>query len=158
MYFPDLSISNLLSVFTLVMQRILNYYPNYPIHRLYFGKVEAPYHQLFHRCRGLCCCGRPVGESEKMEPTNSNLSCPNPRFFFPSSVPTIFPMVRPFADWVAPLPIIDSKWGEHSCCVLASPHLTVCVPPSKSHSPIHELMRTNGVRTKTCAQMELNPQ
>ena len=25
------------------MQRILNYYPNYPTHRLYFGEVETPY-------------------------------------------------------------------------------------------------------------------
>ena len=35
-------IVNLLSVFYLV-QRILNYYPNYPNHRLYFGEVETPY-------------------------------------------------------------------------------------------------------------------
>ena len=33
---------NLLSVFVLV-QRILNYYPNYPTRRLYFGEVETPY-------------------------------------------------------------------------------------------------------------------
>ena len=25
------------------MQRILNYYPNYPTHRFYFGEVETPY-------------------------------------------------------------------------------------------------------------------
>ena len=25
------------------MQRILNYYPNYPTHHLYFGEVERPY-------------------------------------------------------------------------------------------------------------------
>ena len=25
------------------MQIILNYYPNYPTHRLYFGEVETPY-------------------------------------------------------------------------------------------------------------------
>ena len=39
---PDLSIVNLLSVYVLV-QRILNYYPNYPTHRLYFGEVETSY-------------------------------------------------------------------------------------------------------------------
>ena len=39
---PDLSIVNLLSFFVLV-ERILNYYPNYPTHRLYFGEVETPY-------------------------------------------------------------------------------------------------------------------
>ena len=38
----DLSIFNLLSVFLLV-RRMLNYYPNYPTHRSYFGEVEAPY-------------------------------------------------------------------------------------------------------------------
>ena len=37
-YLPDLSIVNLLSVF--LVQRILNYYPNYPTHRLYFGKSK----------------------------------------------------------------------------------------------------------------------
>ena len=42
MFIPDLSIVNLLSVFVLV-QRILNYYPNYPTHRLQFGEVETPY-------------------------------------------------------------------------------------------------------------------
>ena len=41
-YLPDLSIFNLLSVFDLV-QRILNYYPNYPTHRLNFEEVETPY-------------------------------------------------------------------------------------------------------------------
>ena len=41
-YLPDLSIVNLLSVFALV-QGILNYHPNYPTHRLYFGEVETPY-------------------------------------------------------------------------------------------------------------------
>ena len=41
-YLPDLSIYNLLSVFVLV-QRILYYYCNYPIHHLYFGEVEIPY-------------------------------------------------------------------------------------------------------------------
>ena len=41
-YLPDLSIVNLLSVFVLV-QRILNYCPNYPTHRLYFGEVETLY-------------------------------------------------------------------------------------------------------------------
>ena len=41
-YLPDLSIFNLHSVFVLV-QRILNYYPNYPTHRLYFGEVETSY-------------------------------------------------------------------------------------------------------------------
>ena len=25
------------------LQKILNYYPNYPTHRLYFGEVETPY-------------------------------------------------------------------------------------------------------------------
>ena len=25
------------------MQKNLNYYPNFPIHRLYFGEVETPY-------------------------------------------------------------------------------------------------------------------
>ena len=39
--FTYLSIFNLLSDFFLV-QRISNYYPNYPTHRLYFGKVETP--------------------------------------------------------------------------------------------------------------------
>ena len=41
-YLPDLAIFNLLSIFVLV-QRILNYYPNYPTHRLYFGEVETLY-------------------------------------------------------------------------------------------------------------------
>ena len=41
-YLPDISIVNLLSVF-LMMQMILNYYPNYPTNRLYFGEVETPY-------------------------------------------------------------------------------------------------------------------
>ena len=39
---PDLSNFNLLSVFVLV-QRISNYYPNYPTNRLYFGEVETPF-------------------------------------------------------------------------------------------------------------------
>ena len=39
---PNLSILNLLSVFLLV-RRILNYFSNYPTHRLYFGEVETPY-------------------------------------------------------------------------------------------------------------------
>ena len=39
-YLPELSIFNLHSVFT---QIILNYYPNYPIHRLYFVEVETPH-------------------------------------------------------------------------------------------------------------------
>ena len=42
MYLPDLSIFNFLSVFVLV-QRILNYHPHYPTHRLYFGEVETHY-------------------------------------------------------------------------------------------------------------------
>ena len=41
-YLPVLSIFNLLSVYVLV-QKNLNYYPNYPTHRLYFGEVETPY-------------------------------------------------------------------------------------------------------------------
>ena len=41
-YLSDLSIFNLLSVFVLV-RRFLNYYPNYPTHRSYFGEVETPY-------------------------------------------------------------------------------------------------------------------
>ena len=41
-YLPDISIFNLPSVFVLV-QKLLNYYPNYPTHRLYFGEVETPY-------------------------------------------------------------------------------------------------------------------
>ena len=41
-YLPDLSIFNLLSVFVLI-QKKLNYSPNYPTHRLYFGEVETPY-------------------------------------------------------------------------------------------------------------------
>ena len=41
-YLPDQSIVNLLSVYVLV-QRILNYYHNFPTHRLYFGEVETPY-------------------------------------------------------------------------------------------------------------------
>ena len=41
-YLPDVSIFNLLSVFLLV-GRILNYYPNYPTHCLYFGAIETPY-------------------------------------------------------------------------------------------------------------------
>ena len=44
-YIPDLSIFNLLSVFVLV-RRILNYYPYYPTHRLYFGEVETPYYMI----------------------------------------------------------------------------------------------------------------
>ena len=44
-YLPDLIIFNLLSVFVLV-QRILNYYPDYPTHRLYFGEVETPFSKL----------------------------------------------------------------------------------------------------------------
>ena len=44
-FLPDLFIFNLLSVFVLI-QRILNYHPNYPTHRLYFGEVETPYSRL----------------------------------------------------------------------------------------------------------------
>ena len=29
-----------------LVRRILNYYPNYPAHRLYFGEVETPYKYL----------------------------------------------------------------------------------------------------------------
>ena len=29
-----------------MVQRILNYYPNYPTHCLYFGEVETPYTSL----------------------------------------------------------------------------------------------------------------
>ena len=39
MYLTDLSIVNLLSVYVWV-RRILNYYPNYPTHRLYFEKLK----------------------------------------------------------------------------------------------------------------------
>ena len=45
-YLPDLSIFNLRSVFVLV-QRILNYYPNHPTHSLYFEKVKTPYSVQF---------------------------------------------------------------------------------------------------------------
>ena len=41
-YLPNISIVNLLSVFVMV-ERILNEYPNYPTRRLYFGEVETPY-------------------------------------------------------------------------------------------------------------------
>ena len=41
-YLPDLSIFKFLSVFVLV-QRILNYYSNYPTFHLYFGEVETTY-------------------------------------------------------------------------------------------------------------------
>ena len=44
-YLPDLSIVNLLSV---LVQRILNYYPNYPTHRLYFGEFKTPYVRVFN--------------------------------------------------------------------------------------------------------------
>ena len=27
-----------------LVRRILNFYPNYPTHRLYFGEVETPYY------------------------------------------------------------------------------------------------------------------
>ena len=47
-YLPDLSIVNLLSAFVLV-QTILNYYPNYPTHRLYFREVETPYWEVCAR-------------------------------------------------------------------------------------------------------------
>ena len=42
MYLPAFSIYNLLTVYVLV-RRILNYHPNHPTHRLYFGEVETPY-------------------------------------------------------------------------------------------------------------------
>ena len=46
-YLPDLSIFNYVLV-----QRILNYYPNYPSHRLYFGEVKHLIHYqdlgIFH--------------------------------------------------------------------------------------------------------------
>ena len=41
-YLPDLTIVNLLPVFILV-QKLLNYFPNYPTHSLYFGEVETPH-------------------------------------------------------------------------------------------------------------------
>ena len=44
-YLTDLSIVNHLSVFVLV-QIILNYYPNEPTHRLYFGEVKTPHNYL----------------------------------------------------------------------------------------------------------------
>ena len=31
------------SLVYVVVARILNYYPNYPTNRLYFGEVETPY-------------------------------------------------------------------------------------------------------------------
>ena len=47
-YLPDLSIVNLLSVFVLV-QKFLNYYPNYPTHRIYFREVETPNCKMYYR-------------------------------------------------------------------------------------------------------------
>ena len=35
------------------MQRILNHYPNYPTHRLYFGEVETPYTQKSDLAKNL---------------------------------------------------------------------------------------------------------
>ena len=52
-YLPDLSILNLLSV--VLVQIILNYYPNYPTHRLYFGEVETPYLVLLQEGGGSVC-------------------------------------------------------------------------------------------------------
>ena len=37
-----LTIVNLFYIYVLV-QRLLNYYPNYSTRRLYFGEVETPY-------------------------------------------------------------------------------------------------------------------
>ena len=67
--------------------------------------------------RGLCCCRELVGESEKAE------------FFFQTShayslFSTNFPVVRSFADWVAPSPLSQNN----------SP------PPFKFYSPIHKLI------------------
>ena len=45
-YLPDLSIVNLLSVIVLV-QIIMNYYPNYLTDRLYFVDIETPYNIAF---------------------------------------------------------------------------------------------------------------
>ena len=44
---------NLLPVIVLV-QRILNYYPNYPAHRLYFEEVETPYFSFVLGIRNGC--------------------------------------------------------------------------------------------------------
>ena len=48
MYIHDFSIFNLLSVYVIV-QRILNYYPNYPTYRLYFAEAETPYINIYKK-------------------------------------------------------------------------------------------------------------
>ena len=53
-WIPDHSIVNLLFASVLV-QRILNYYPNHLSHRLYFGVVETPYYEIL-LCFKYCYC------------------------------------------------------------------------------------------------------
>ena len=45
------------------------------------------------RCRGLCCCGKPVGESYQTEPTNWSLLFPTPPYFY------AHPPFLPFFQW-----------------------------------------------------------
>ena len=55
--------------FFVFAQRILNYYPNYPTHRLYFGEVETPY---MHHERATT---KALESSEKIDdrtPTSAN--------------------------------------------------------------------------------------
>ena len=52
----------------------------------------------FCRCLGLGHCRGLVREREQPEPTHPNLFAQSP-FFYP------FPVMRPFADWVAPSPL-----------------------------------------------------
>ena len=62
------------SLFFVLVQRILNYYSNFPTYRLYFGEVETPYcanlweelsndslRNRDHHCRG-CGVADPHGE------------------------------------------------------------------------------------------------
>ena len=75
-------------------------------------------------CHGLYCYWGPVVMLDQTEPVISNLSCPTPRFFCRSPFSTLFSMVRPFADWVAPPPSVSK----------------IPLPRPKSRAPIHELI------------------
>ena len=56
---------NLFSMYVLV-QRMLNYYPNYSTRRLYFGEVETSYYQYFEKLASAS----PVDRTPKIQNTN----------------------------------------------------------------------------------------
>ena len=58
-----LTIVNLSSINVLV-QRLMNYYPNYSTRRLYFETVEIPYYTSFNKGRSCECKKRLMKKSQ----------------------------------------------------------------------------------------------